>query len=70
MFPQEFIRNVILKNTNKHLQKQVTYGEFISWVGLWFLMATTTFGDCREFWSRKAIDAFEGTPYRFNDFMS
>ena len=30
----------------------------------------TTFGDCREFWSSKAIDAFEGTPYRFNDFMS
>ena len=34
MFPQEFMKKVILKRRNKHLQKQVTYGEFISWLGL------------------------------------
>ena len=33
-------------------------------------MGTTHFGDRREFWSSKAIDAFEGVPFRFNDFMS
>ena len=70
MFPQEYIIKVIIKETNKHLKNQLTYGEFISWVGLWFFMATTTFGDRREFWSSKAIEAFEGTPYRFNAFMS
>ena len=70
MFPHELIKSVIIKETNKHLEKNITYGEFLSWIGLWFFMATTTFGDRREFWSSKAIDAFEGTPYRFNDFMS
>ena len=51
MFPHELIKSVIIKETNKHLEKNITYGEFLSWmIGLWFFMATTTFGDRREFW--------------------
>ena len=49
LFPQAFLESVIIKNTNKHLQKTVSYGEFIAWIGLWFFMATTNFGDRREF---------------------
>ena len=70
MFPQAFLQSVIIKNTNRHLQNPVSYGEFIAWIGLWFFMATTNFGDRREFWSSKSIDAFEGTPFRMNDYMS
>ena len=62
MFPHELIKSVIIKETNKHLEKNSTYGEFLSWIGLWFFMATTTFGDHRKFWSSKAIEVFEGTP--------
>ena len=40
----------------------MTYGEFLIWIGLWFFMGITHFGDRREFWSTKAIDAFEGIP--------
>ena len=70
LFPQAFLESVIIKNTNKHLQKPVSYGEFIAWIGLWFFMATTNFGDRREFWSSKSIDAFDGTPFRMNYYMS
>lgn len=70
LFPKEFIQVIIIKETNKKLDKKMTYGEFFVWIGLWFFMGTTHFGDRREFWSSKAIDAFEGTPFRFNDFMS
>lgn len=37
MFPQEYIIKVIIKETNKQLKNRLTYGEFLSWVGLWFL---------------------------------
>ena len=39
-------------------------------MGVWFFMGTTNFGDRRDFWSIKAIDAFEGTPFQFSCFMS
>ena len=70
LFPQTLLESVIIRNTNKHLQKPVSYGEFIAWVGLWFFMATTNFGDQREFLSSISIDAFDGTPFWMNDYMS
>ena len=71
MFPKSFVETVIVRETNRKLEdNKMTYGEFLIWLGLWFFMGTTHFGDRREFWSTKAIDAFEGTPFRFNDFMS
>ena len=33
-------------------------------------MATTNFGDQREFWSSKNIDALDGTPFPMTDYMS
>ena len=70
MFPKEFIEVIIIKETNKKLDDKIIYGEFVVWLGLWFFMGTTHFGDRREFWSTKSIDAFEGVPFRFNDYMS
>lgn len=70
LFPKGFLESVVIKETNKKLDKKMSCGEFYVWIGLWFFMGTTYFGDRREFWSTKAIDAFQGTPFRFNDFMS
>ena len=70
LFPLAFLESLIIKNTNKHLQKSVSYGEIIAWIGLWFLMAMTNFGDQRKFWSSKSTDAFDGTPFWMNDYMS
>ena len=43
-FFTSFIKDVIISQTNKNLveqsNNQLTYGEFLCWLGLWFLMAT------------------------------
>ena len=70
LFKQVFLQLVIIKHTNKHLQKALTYGKFLAWIGLWFFMAMTKFEDQREFWSSKNIDAFDGTPFWMNEYMS
>ena len=51
LFPVWFIKNVMLPEMNKTLQPAVTYGEFLRWLGLWFLMATIHGPQRREFWS-------------------
>ena len=40
-FMKDFIKNTILVNINNNINgKQLTYGEFLRWLGLWFLMST------------------------------
>jgi len=45
MLPKTFLQEVLLVETNKHLTQQLQYGEFLRWIGLWLMMATTQF-DC------------------------
>ena len=40
LFPIQFIQDVILPSSNKKLKEQLTYGEFLQWLGLWILMST------------------------------
>ena len=43
LFVTSFIKRVILPQTNNNLpvgKKQVQYGEFLRWIGLWMLMGT------------------------------
>jgi len=41
LFPKEFVQQTILVETNKEIVGEpVQYGEFLRWLGLWFLMAT------------------------------
>ena len=70
MLPKTFLQEVLLVETNKHLTQQLQYGEFLCWIGLWLMMATTQFDCRRDFWSRKDINMFQGAPYRFNKYMS
>jgi len=60
----------MLKGINEQMTQQVSYGEFLRWLGLWFSMATTHFEKSRDFWSSKAPNMFSGAPYRFSEFMS
>ena len=71
LFPKEYILEVILPETNKSLQgKDVSYGEFLRFLGIWFLMATLQGFQRRDFWSSKTITVYDGAPYRFGSFMS
>ena len=69
-FPMGYVKEVILPETNKELSPPLSYGGFLIWLGLWFLMFTTHFDLCRGFWSTKTIDMFEGTQMRLGEYMS
>ena len=71
LLPKDYIIDVVLKETNKYIDGEpVQYGEFLVWLGLWFLMATCQGQTRMEFWSKKSIDMYSGAPHRFNDIMS
>ena len=71
-FFKPFILEVILPETNKRVKEDkhraVTYGEFLCWLGLWFLMATITGPDHSDFWSLGEVDCFVGAPNAFGPF--
>ena len=72
-FFKDFILKLILPETNKRIQgdkhRPMTYGEFLRWLGLWFLMATITGPDQTAFWSMGEVDCFVGAPMRLGHFM-
>jgi len=68
--PKEFIEETIIPATNERLHHPLYYGEFLRWLGLWFLMATTEGNNRHDFWSSSNVDRFKGAPFRLNDLMS
>ena len=73
-FFKPFIVEVIIPETNKCMKAEkhqpVTYGEFLHWLCLWFLMATITGPDCSDFWSLGVVDCFVCAPMRLGHLMS
>jgi hypothetical protein len=69
-FPINHIKEVILPIINASVSPEVTYGEFLCYLGLWFLMATTYTSDRRQFWSKEEANPWSDAPYRFNQYMS
>ena len=73
LFFSDFIKTTILLQTSNNLKAgnaQVTFGEFIQWIGLWLLMSTLIGPQRHEFWSTYSIDAFKGSPIRLHPWMS
>lgn len=51
LFPVSFIKETIIVRINETLAKAIDYGEFLRWVGIWFLLATNQGPQRREYWS-------------------
>ena len=46
LFPKVYVEEVIIREINKRIQEnKLTFGEFLIWIGLWFFIGTTHFGD-------------------------
>ena len=60
LFPKEYLENVVLMETNQHLNDPLSYGELLHWIGLWVLMSTVDGSDRQSFWSTKAINMYKG----------
>ena len=73
-FFKQYVEGIIIPQTNICLQKEkhrpVSYGEFLHWLGLWFLMSTINGPDRPDFWSMGEVDCFIGAPLRLGSFMS
>ena len=71
-FLPPFIKDIILVETNKQINgKDVTWGEFVTYLGLWFLLSTVSHG-CprRAFWEDREPSEWSGAPFRLNKYMS
>ena len=71
LFFKSYLQDVIIPKTNDAmtLHKKLTYGEFLRWLGLWFLMATIIGLQRHEFWSQSPTSAFEGAPLCLGVYM-
>jgi Transposase IS4 len=67
LFPKYYVLNVLIPQTNQKLTTELlSYGEFLKWLGVWFLMATIQGPSRHDYWRNAKIDMFSGAPYRFN----
>ena len=70
LFPKGYIESTHLSKMNELiLGDKVEYGEFLRWLGLWFLMSTTIQGpQRRDFWSTTEINEYEGAGCAYPQF--
>ena len=71
-FPESYITNVILPNTNKNLDLKLSLGEFLRYIGIWLFITNHSLKHrIRDFWSKEIPSRFSPTPpYRCDDWMS
>jgi hypothetical protein len=70
-FPRKFMEDVVIVETNKRIAgKQLTFGEFLQFLGLWLYMSTLSGFRRSDYWSSKPVSMRMGAPYRFNEFMA
>jgi hypothetical protein len=72
-FPLNYLLDVLLVQTNERLKdvgRQLSLGELLRWIGLWFYMSTFKGYSRSDFFSSKPIDDFDGAPVRLNQWMS
>jgi hypothetical protein len=69
-FPVDYLKMLIIPESDKYLDKVLAYGELLGWFGLCFLVATTNGAHRHDFWVLDDIDAFTGAPLCFGHWMS
>ena len=73
-FPEDYITNVILPNTNTNtnLDMKLNLGEFLWYMGMWLSITNPSLKHrVRNFWSTEVPSRFSTTPpYRCDDWMS
>lgn len=73
MFPKRYLEDIILNSTNKNLEEncvEITFGELLRFIGLWFFLSTTSGFSRIDFFSSLTINEKFGAPYRLNQYMS
>ena len=68
--PLEFFKTTILQATNETLSDPLTWDEFLRFMSILLLFATTQGVPRRMFWSNDLPDIFSGAPFRLHAYMS
>ena len=68
--PVKFFKTTILLATNKTLSDPLTWDEFLRFISILLLFATTQGVPRRMFWSNDQPDIFCGAPFRLHAYMS
>jgi hypothetical protein len=64
LFPKAYVTEVMLPLMNEKVQLgELLYGEFIRWIGLWFLIATIQGPVRLDFWRKEPVNVFVGAPF-------
>ena len=74
-FFTSFMKDVIIPQTSTCLtangiHRELSYSEFLWWIGVWLLMSMLHGPDHATFWSLMDVDHFRGALWRLNDLMS
>ena len=69
-FPRKFLENIIILETNNHLDKRLPLGEFLRWIGTFFFLSTFSRFIKISFWPNREVSREDGAPYRFHDLMN
>jgi len=70
-FPEQFVIEVIIPQTNQNLATPINLQEYYVWLGCIFYMACWQgIGDRDEWWTSDPINPFKGAPFRLNAYMS
>ena len=66
----DFFKTTVLAATNESLSDPLTWEEFVRFMGIVFLLATTQGVSRRMFWANDSPDIFVGAPFRLHAYMS
>ena len=71
MSMKDYLKDVIVSNINKTIEgPRVTYGEYLRWLRLWFLMLTVIGPSRDAFFSHCPCDEFSEAPLRLTQYMT
>ena len=61
--PTTYLEKVLIQETNKKIEgEELTWGEFLHCLGLWFFMATVSGFEQRDYFSTMEINNNSGSP--------
>ena len=71
MFPEDYLEEVLIPDTNKGLSVPMDIQEYIQWVGCWLYMAYWVGIESRRYWWSTTTPSMDkGDPFRLNCIMS
>ena len=69
-FPVNYIKEIVLVETNKYLHHPVLFGELLHFIGCWFVMSFyERIFNHRDWWSPKSVSMHEGSPFSLHKWM-